>query len=1774
MYYHPGYPVCSPSRLKGGFFQLQSFSPGLYDHTGRLSLPQRLYGRDESLTVLEAAFERVSQGGCEMVLVTGTTGIGKSSLVDAFSHTVTDQGGFCVAGTSEVLQQHAPYLAITQALQALLLQCALHSESAIAAWRECLGVALGSNGQIMLNLLPESAWLIGQPSALADTSPIEAQQRFYWTLHQFVTVFAQPAHPLVLLLDDAQWIDTPTLRLLEWLLTPPMAQSRQSTPALLVVLSYQDDEVDAAHPLQQAQTRLNQANIPITTIPLLPLDVPAVTALIADTVRCSAERAAPLAKVVMEKTGGVPFFIHEFLSSLEREGLIWLRQEEGIWHWNLNALQTREVVSPVAQALTYKVRQMEPHTQHLLQVAACLGTQFELAMLADLIGHSPVDIACALEPAIGAGLMVYLSDTSQALDLQTADPLLVAEIVYEFAHPAIRQAGYALLPDVEREDMHWQAGQFLLRHLEPGGFEEQLFELVDHLNQAQALANGEAERAELAALNLRAGRKARAIAACELAQHYLQMGISLLGTSGWQNQYELMLALHNEAVEIAYGCCDFSRIEESGDTILRYARTALDTVLVAETRIRAYTAQGRYQQAIETMQYTVQRLGFQAPIQDTKVNLLTLTLYTRMLLLGKRIEALADLPPVADPHTLAAMRLIAWAADAAYFSASDQYILLTLKNVQFSITRGNAPSSIAAYAAYGFILAGVMNDIERGYSFGQLALDLLGRVEDQSLAAHTLLIVYGLIWPWKHHLNRCVPLLREGYQRALETGATDTAAVFATNLCIHLWLQGCDLVALDQEMTAHTRLIGRHQAPSILAIHRIYHQVLRNLLQFTSVSPLFLRGDVYNETHPPTWQQDRCDRAVLFVLYSLKMWLCYLFDEPVQAAVYARAAHCYRDVMLGSPVLPGFTFHDSLVHLALLTDTADAARQTKLLRRVEHNQKQLEQWAHHAPMNYLHKWQLVAAEEARVTGKEGEARVRYDEAIAGARAHGYVQEEALACELAGRFYLTLGRQALAQVYLREARSAYERWGAAAKVVHLEALYPELLTGIAALDTNQDSVSRPAQEVSYPLNLISVIKAAQTISAEMKLDALLSRLMPAVIESAGAERGVLVLKQDDAWFIAAEGRIDSAVVTLHESLPLADGAVPVSLLTYAIHGQAQVVLHDMPTDGAFAQDSYIITHRPRSVLCLPLFHQGNLTGMLYLENMLISGIFTLDRLEVLDLLRDQIVTSLENAHLHGEIESLLGERTAQLATAIDEARAANAVAAEANHLKSRFIANMSHELRTPLNSIINFTRIVSSGMRWPVTEGQLDYLNRVQASGEHLLGLINDILDISRIEAGRLELFKEQVQLADLVQSIMSTAIGLTRDKSITLHHEIADDLPTIEADRTRIRQVLLHLLSNAVKFTSEGSITIRAWREQGSIVVSVSDTGIGIAADKLDVIFEEFRQADEGSARLYEGTGLGLAICKQLIEMHHGRFWVESVVDVGSTFFFSLPIAAAASTVTPEVTPKDEQVATLIGTGQDGVPILVVDDDIAAIEIIASYLGKAGYAIHGVIDSQLALEEARRLHPAAVILDVLMPHKDGWEVLTDLKADPDLRDIPVILYTIVEEQKIGLHLGASAYLVKPIQEDLLRTTVGKFVTHDATILAIDDSQDVLETIDYYLGTIGGYRVVQASGGHEGLEQVHAVQPDLIILDLMMPEIDGFAVLKSLDKNPQTRSIPVVVLTAKDLTTAERTYLSGRVQYLQHKGATSSEELLRHIRTFVTRSELHAPGSLDNLETPN
>jgi len=565
---------------------------------------------------------------------------------------------------------------------------------------------------------------------------------------------------------------------------------------------------------------------------------------------------------------------------------------------------------------------------------------------------------------------------------------------------------------------------------------------------------------------------------------------------------------------------------------------------------------------------------------------------------------------------------------------------------------------------------------------------------------------------------------------------------------------------------------------------------------------------------------------------------------------------------------------------------------------------------------------------------------------------------------------------------------------------------------------------------------------------------------------------------------------------------------------------------------------------QAALAIPLILRGQVIGAMDFYDTDQPRRWSSDDIALVESVADQVALAVENARAYAELQ-----KTAERLKELDR-------------LKSQFLANMSHELRTPLNSIIGFSRVILKGVDGALTDLQRTDLQAVYDSGQHLLSLINNILDISKIQAGRMEISIEDVDLRDIIKGIMSTAIALVKDKPIELQQAIAPDVPTIRVDARRIRQVLLNLVGNAANFTEKGFIRVEAKTTQRpfdfaqgdvpfptEVMISVADSGIGIRPDQQERIFEPFTQIDGSSTRRAGGTGLGLSISKSFVEMHGGRIWVESELGQGSTFYVTLPIQAP-----PQVLEEVSQEQAEAELGADQRLVLSVDDDEGVITLFRRYLSKRGYRVIGLTDSRVVVEKARQLKPLAITLDVMMPNKDGWQVIQELKADPDTRHIPVIMCTIVSEKEYGLSMGAADYLVKPILEDELVAALERLDRRAGRhlVLVVDDQEESRNLLRRVIESQPGYEVIEASGGQEAITLVRQVHPHVIVLDLMMPDVDGFAVLEAIKTDKATRSIPIIVVTAKDLTQEERDRLNRGVEALLQKGLFEQQELLADV----------------------
>ncbi len=1209
--------------------QINSFKLGQHD-VSSFQIPQKLYGREQEISTLLAAMERVSLLTNEMMLVTGYSGIGKSSLVQEIYKPITKQQGYFTSGKFDQFQRNIPYSSFVQAFRSLIQQLLTESQAKIDTWREKLLAAFGANGQVIIDVIPEVELIVGQQPTVPELAPAEAQNRFNLVFQNFIQVFTQAEHPLVLFLDDLQWSDIASLKLIELLMTASCNRY------LLIIGAYRDNEVSASHPLTLTIDEIKKLGVTVNEILLTNLSLSNITQLIADTLNASIEKVRLLAKLVLDKTHGNPFFINEFLKLLYSKYLLKFDLKSGAWKWNLAQIQTSEITDNVVELMASRVQQLG-QTQEVLKLAACIGNSFNLETLTIVYKKSPRETASNLWEAIAAGLILPLTDTYKLIDFDIQGLATDVKVEYKFAHDRIQQAAYSLIPGTQKQAVHYQVGQLLLENTPSIEREQKIFNIVNQLNLGCNCITQQIEKDNLAQLNLKAGKKAKASTAYEGALRYLMIGINLLGES-WQRLYDLTLALFVEAVEAAYLCGQFDQMEELASVVLQKTSIPLDKVKVYEIKISAYSTQNQIQKAIDTGLIALKLLGVSLPKQPNKIDILLNLLETKLALLGKRIEDLIDLPEMSDKIALAIMRILSALIAAAYFATPNLLAIIIFKGVNLSIKYGNTDLSAMTYACYGLILCGRLGNIRTGSGFGNLALELLDRFNAQKIRPKVTHIVNSFVKHWHSHVRQALPSLLENYFIAIEIGDLQYASHCRFNHTFYFSYVGTELGFVSQEIAKFNEFIHKFQQKLYYESILMTWQTVLNLMGHSDC-PYRLVGQVYNEEETLLSQLEaKNNQNMIFQLYFDKLMLCYLFEKYQLALEYAAIAEKYLDGLVGTLCVPAYHFYSSLIQLAIYTN-ASKVEQKRLYRKMQASQNQIKKWAHHAPMNHLNKFFLIEAERYRILGREIKAADCYDKAIALAQENKYIHEEALAYELAAKFYLALGKTTIAEAYMQNARYRYLIWGAAAKVKDLDEKYPQLLN--SKLDTTTPIISTITSltKSSNALDFDTVMKALQTISSEIMLDSLLVKLIKIVIESAGAETGFILLKKQEQLLTVAQGNINKDEFIVIQSEINKNYQLPISLINYVEITKEDVVLNDAAYEGRFTNDPYIINNQPQSILCVPLINQGQLIGLLYLENNLSKGAFTFDRLEVLKLLSSQAAISLKNAQLYEEKTAL-------------------------------------------------------------------------------------------------------------------------------------------------------------------------------------------------------------------------------------------------------------------------------------------------------------------------------------------------------------------------------------------------------------------------------------------------------------------------------------------------------------------------------------------------------
>ncbi len=1478
---------------------VDDFEIGAHDVSERFTVPPLLFGRERELATLQEAFSAKLPGS--LILLSGPPGIGKSTLAHELRQSVVRSQGLFVEGNFDQVVRNTPHHSLIQAFERLLDEVLSASPARLPHWRAQIDRAVGANAGLLMQRLPRLARVLGARPSAPEIGAGELDQRLKSAMRSFLACFSSPENPrpLVLFLDDLQWADPQSLTLISDLLVDPRYGH------LTILGAYRSTEVDAEHPLMRAIQRVTANRVPVTTIEVAPLSVEAIEDLLASAMRTTHAEARPLAEILSTRTLGNPLELGEMLRALYRRDGLTFDAGSGTWRASLETLASLGVGQNIIQFLETRIRSMSAPVQDLLEIAACLGGTFDVSTLAEVASLPPQTVAARIGEACEEGLLL------------PADTDAHSPGRFRFAHDRVQQAALAGLDELALRRLRLDIARKLVECMANGQRTELIFDAMSHATAAKDLVTDLAERDLFARLNLQAAEHARSTAAYEAALGYLRDAMTFGGEGLWQRDPDLALQVYASATEAAWLCGQFAEADALADRALEHALAPLDRAALLRAKVEIATNRDQYAVALDFGRRALHELG----LRSAGPGMLSLGVdavraLANLLRLG--VDGVASLPQLTDPRALNQLRMIAAMSAPAYFYDADTFFSLVLKAVNISFRGGRSALAAQPLALFGMVLtngpvlfehyvgaagrylpAALLSAVDRALATraDQLSdLVLAWTEQDLSFAAQrarTKMVIGGFTRPWTRPSSACIPMLRDGIDDGVRYGDL-LYATYCSNAIIYLsFPNGTPLDEIDKDNERTLDLTRRHLALDSYYAAVITRQTIR-CLQNRTYAPDSLSDDHMNESEL-LQEISKLSGQVPRLWYLLnRARISYLHGNPRRALLAAEQGWSDIRHIVGLPIVREY----ALLYALAITGCWNAANEEErrgMRTRVERLLRLMRRWYALYPANVEHHIALVSAECARCWGDPYEAASLYDQAISGARAVNHLHEEAIALELAGRFYLDLDRIDSAVSYLRHAEDVFRTWGAAAKAGALAEENRERLPAAAQLP-RFDLTTDPA---SQDLDLATVWMASQAILAENRLDRVLTRLVQISLEMAGADRVIWAMEAaPDDWRIEAEGSADADPTPLHPARPatprprgtegtrILHGAplsarddLPIRLLLFALRNDDAIALANVREHPLFADEECFAHRGAVSVYCAPLKVGDRVVGILYLENGRMRGAFSNDRRPVLEALSGQFALAVDHARTLDQIERAVETRTAQLESTRNEMFQWEKMAS-----LGVMAAGVAHELNSPIGVVRSAAEQLSEALRDGSSSGpRLVRLADlcVQASGR-AAEIVNNLRAFSR--PGQVD--PEFVNLASCFESTLAILSPSVRAQSVSLHVSLSD-LPEVQCFPALLNQVFMNLLINAMQAIGEGGqIWIDGALVDGDRVrVTIRDDGPGIAAEHRHRIFEPFFST-KGAG---QGTGLGLSICYSIIvDRHGGRIREEGTPGGGARFVIDL----------------------------------------------------------------------------------------------------------------------------------------------------------------------------------------------------------------------------------------------------------------------------------------------
>ncbi len=1656
----------------------------------QLQFPRELYGRESQQAQLLAMYQQVQrQPSNQLLLIEGYSGIGKTALVEQlYRQTLIERPHFC-RGKFDQYQRNKLYSAWQQVLTDLSEQLLQEPAEQLQLWQQQFKQVLGQQMSALLALLPSLQPLFGKPlpQPAAVSAKPELAPDFDQLLLQFFNVIGQicrdASRPLVLLLDDVQWADHSSLRLLQALLTDG------GSCGILLILSYRDNEMADVHPLRHILRKLDDAGVQAQRIALPSLDQAAVGAWLADTLRQPVAQLSAFSQLLIEKTSGNPFFLRQFLLMLQQKNFLNC-DENGHWSWDITAIARQNITDNLVELTAQRFASLSAMAHQLLKVAALLGDSADLQVVAAVLQQPYQALQAVIAEVVHAGIMTAYSP-------QHGAPIASLR----FVHDRLQQAAFAL-HNADATQLHRAIADYYLQDSNESTQQQWLFAYIDHLNAAGDGAIEHYGALRVARLNIAAARQAHASNAWHEAAAYYQRSYQLChdltasdDIADGQLGFDSLLGMAN----CQYLTQQYDAAEHSCQLLTLAATEPLPRMQVAKLEILLLFARNDFAPAFALAQQVLQPVGVDiSQLEDIAQRYLQLEL----LYDKTQIAALANQPALTNAELLMAMEILNTLLTVAYLVSPLHYLAVSYALVSLSLKNGHCAAASKAYSTHAMNLSGAFGQYKEALDFADLAI-LVNEQYQGKFAAELNFQRAATVLPWNAPLKNSLQALEQNVYQALSQGNLEYAAHSALFFSFYQSLSGAALDEVAANLQKYRQFISEKKFAYNLAFIRLWQQYVANL-QATDGDPLQLAGEAFDETEQLQILEQSNNLTILFCYHSIKLMLAYLFDDDDAAIRHYQAALPLTGVAMSLYHQTEFYFFAALLATKLCKKSPPLQAQWQPL--AEQYLQMLQQWTSRAVANHQHKVALLEAELAAVA-EQPLAWQAYDRALQLAQRSGFSQHYALAAELTAGYWQRLGKTEFANLHWQQALQHYQQWQAHRKVAQLQQLQPQL----------------HYQPKSQLLDMASVLKAAEMLSGQIDLSAFLQQMMDLIVENAGAQAGRLLLLDEQQQ------------LQLKASSPPASAGHAMSspLLALVSRTLQPRLVSDVAGSGLMFQD--LPQPLPAAVLCIPVIVSGQLYGLLYLEHFELSGAFTEERINLLQLLANQTAILSENTRLYHQVvaanknlEQKVWERTQELATAKIKAESATAA-------KSSFLARMSHEIRTPINAVIGLSRLAN---KTNLSSEQQDYLSKIQESGEVLLSLVNDILDFSKIEAGKLELEITRFNMEKVLQRAVNLNALRAHAKSLELICNLDPSLPSmLLGDPLRVQQILVNLISNAVKFSERGviCITVKVIQQQQpqqlAVQLSVSDNGIGITPEQQQGLFQSFSQADDSITRKYGGSGLGLAICKQLCELMGGKIWLESQYGQGTTFYCQLQLQRA----------ETQQTSTLLPQDITALKALVVDDIALARTVLVSLLSEMGIAADQTDNGYQAVEMVRQAKAAAqpydfVLMDWRMPGLDGIETSRRIQQLDNAPHILMVSAYDREQAKASLHdVKISRFIEKPVNQSILLDALYSMLEQDMPVHQTTVITEIPDLAQYRILLVEDHAInrqvalgllkdsqVQVDIAENGLLAIHRLQQqryDLVLMDIQMPEMDGLTACQHIRQQLLLTDLPVIAMTA-------------------------------------------------------